>query len=348
MQSDLRSMKRTPRFFRIFPGLLLSVAVAGSAMLLEQAERSFTGAAWVESLVLAILVGTILRTLWKPPAPFESGIQFSAHTLLEAAVALMGTAVSVEMVMKAGPTLVLGIVGTVSIAIGTGILLGRAFGLPSKMAVLIACGNAICGNSAIAAVAAAIDADSDEAATAVAFTAVLGILVVLFLPLLAHTLHLTQTAGGVLAGLTVYAVPQVLAAAGPMGATAVQIGTLVKLVRVLMLGPVVAVSSLIYARQLPVCDAKPRSCLSRFLPPFIVIFMGLMAARSLDLVPHVLLAPLHTMSGLFTLVAMAALGLGVDLRNVLAAGPRVVAVVTLSLAALGGVALLVAGMCCQV
>ncbi|NHN92114.1 YeiH family protein [Acetobacter sicerae] len=346
MQSDAHGMTRTPPIFRALPGLLLSMAVAGSAMLLEQAERSLVGTAWIESLVLAILAGTILRTLWQPPATFESGIHFSAHTLLEAAVALMGAAVSFEMVMKAGPMLVLGIVGTVGIAIGAGVLLGRAFGLPAKMAVLIACGNAICGNSAIAAVAVAIDADNDEAATAVAFTAVLGIVVILCLPLAAHTLHLTQTEGGVLAGLTVYAVPQVLAAAGPMGATAIQIGTLVKLIRVLMLGPVVAVCSLIYARQTPFRnDTKPGFSLNRFLPPFIVVFMGLMAARSLGLVPHVLLAPLHTMSSLFTLVAMAALGLGVDLRNVLAAGPRVVTVVTLSLAVLGMVALLVARAC---
>ncbi|MFT8718234.1 YeiH family protein [Acetobacter sp.] len=342
-------MKRTPLLFRTLPGFLLSLAVAGSAMLLEQAEIILTGSAWIESLVLAILAGTVLRTLWKPPATFESGLHFSAHTLLEAAVALMGAAVSIEMVLKAGPALVVGIVATVGIAIGTGILLGRAFGLPAKMAVLIACGNAICGNSAIAAVAVAIDADSDEAATAVAFTAVLGILVVLCLPLVAHNLHLTQTAGGVLAGLTVYAVPQVLAAAGPMGATAVQIGTLVKLVRVLMLGPVVAVSSMIYARQTPFRNStKPSFSLNKFLPPFILVFMGLMAARSLDLVPHALLGPLHTMSGLLTLVAMAALGLGVDLRSVLAAGPRVVAVVTLSLGVLGGVALVVARLCCQV
>ncbi|AQS84110.1 MAG: putative sulfate exporter family transporter [Acetobacter aceti] len=341
-------MKRTVLFLPAIPGLLLSLTVAGSAIFLEQAELFLAGTAWIDSLVLAILTGTVLRTIWKPSVIFERGIHFSAHILLEAAVALMGAAVSVEMVLRAGPALLLGIVGTVGITIGIGIMLGHVCGLPSKMAVLIACGNAICGNSAIAAVAAAIDADSEDTATAVAFTAVLGILVVLLLPLAAHILHLTQPASGVLAGLTVYAVPQVLAAAGPMGTAAVQIGTLVKLVRVLMLGPVVAVSSLIYARRRPVCSAKPRFCLSRFLPPFILIFMGLMAARSLDLVSHALLAPMHTTSSLLTLVAMAALGLGVDLRNVLVAGPRVVTVVTLSLGALAGVACVIAEMCCQI
>jgi hypothetical protein len=75
------------------------------------------------------------------------------------------------------------------------LLLGRAFGLPPKMAVLVACGNAICGNSAIAAVAPVIDAESDDVATAIAFTAVLGVAVVIALPIVAHALHPSAAAG---------------------------------------------------------------------------------------------------------------------------------------------------------
>lgn len=82
------------------------------------------------------------------------------------------------------------------------------------MAMLVACGNAICGNSAIAAVAPVINAESDDIATSIAFTAVLGIVVVIALPVAAHHLHLSPYAGGALAGLTVYAVPQVVAMAG--------------------------------------------------------------------------------------------------------------------------------------
>src|SRR5690606_37559890 len=101
--------------------------------------------------------------------------------------------------------------------------------------VLVACGNSICGNSAIAAVAPVIGATSRDVAASIAFTAVLGIGMVLSLPLLVPLLDLSETQFGVLAGLTVYAVPQVLAATTPVGALSVQLGTLVKLVRVLML-----------------------------------------------------------------------------------------------------------------
>src|SRR6202008_1901383 len=125
----------------------------------------------------------------------------------------------------------------------------RALGLPQRISILIACGNSICGNSAIAAVAPVIGAAADEIAASIAFTAVRGVIVVLLLPLLAPVLLLSLTQYGVLAGLTVYAVPQVLAATLPIGALANQVGTVIKLVRVLMLGPVVLGLSLL-ARDL--------------------------------------------------------------------------------------------------
>ena len=127
------------------------------------------------------------------------------------------------------------------------------------MAILVACGNSICGNSAIAAVAPVIGADSDDVASSISFTAVLGVIVVLTLPLLVPILHLSLTQYGVLAGLTVYAVPQVLAATLPIGALSNQVGTVVKLVRVLMLGPVVLGFSLLAGGLRTAARARPQT-----------------------------------------------------------------------------------------
>jgi uncharacterized integral membrane protein (TIGR00698 family) len=218
------------------------------------------------------------------------------------------------------------------------------FGLPHRMATLIACGNSICGNSAIAAVAPVIDADSDDVAASIAFTAVLGVVVVLLLPVLAVALDMTPRAFGVFAGLTVYAVPQVLAATAPISSFSAQIGTLVKLVRVLMLGPVVLFLPLFtFARS----DDRQSGDLLRRLPSahhlvpwFIIGFLLMITARSFGLLPLVVVAPLSLAARWLTIVSMAALGLGVDVRHVAKAGLRVAAVVTLSLVALGGVAFL--------
>ncbi len=321
---------------RILPGLLLCLAVTAAAVGLERLEAALFGATWLEALVLAILVGTAIRTAWTPGAAWKAGIGFSAKTLLEIAVLLLGASISASMIIAAGPVLIVGIAGIVVVSILASYGIGRVLQLPHRMAVLVACGNSICGNSAIAAVAPIIGADGEDVAASIAFTAVLGVLVVLGLPLLPTVLHLSELQYGVLAGLTVYAVPQVLAAAAPLGAVAIQMGTLVKLVRVLMLGPVVLSLSLLTRRARGQgSNAVPTKLnFNKLVPWFITGFLALAALRSLGLIPSLLLAPAALAANVLTVVAMAALGLGTDLKTVAGAGPRVIAAVTGSLALL--------------
>lgn len=332
---------------RIGPGLLLCLAVSVAALGAEHLEALFFHRAWLEALVLAILLGTLVRTLWKPDKRWRPGISFSAKTLLEIAVVLLGASLSAATVAATGAPLLLGIAAVVFVAIGLSYGIGRLLGLSKRMAILVACGNSICGNSAIAATAPVIGADGDDVAASIAFTAVLGVVVVLGLPLLIPVLGLSVHQFGILSGLTVYAVPQVLAATAPAGAVAVQIGTLVKLVRVLMLGPVILVLSLLSSRlreetgaQVAAERPAPRPLgLHRLVPWFIVGFVVMAAFRSAGLIPAVLLPPLATAANVLTIVSMAALGLSVDIRSVVQAGPRVTATVVLSLLALGAISL---------
>jgi uncharacterized integral membrane protein (TIGR00698 family) len=329
---------------RMLPGILMCLAVSSIAWIAESIEVSIAGRAWIEALVFAILFGTLFRT-FSSAANFGPGVDFAAKYLLELAVVMMGATISFGDILSPGAPLLVGILFAVVATIGVSFLICRALGLTKRMALLIACGNAICGNSAIASVAPVIDADSDDVAAAVAFTAVLGIAVVLLIPLVAAELHLSAQQGGVLAGLTVYAVPQVLAAASPMGVTAVQVGTLVKLVRVLMLGPVVTGLALLKSGTRSARDSSIRHSVSSFLPPFVVGFLALAAIRSSGLMPDIFIAPLRHCASTLTVVAMAGLGLGVDLRDIVRAGPRLSLAVMLSLLFLGGAALLVVRFC---
>lgn len=332
-------MKAGCPFLAVIPGLALSTGVAGAALVCERAERFAVGKPWLEALVIAILLGAIIRTVWAPSRLFVPGIAYAAKPVLELAIAIMGATVSFGAIAVAGLPLIASIVGTVVAAIAVSFLIGRLLGLPGKMALLVACGNAICGNSAIAAVAPVIDADGDDVATSIAFTAVLGIGVVIAIPIIATWLHLDAAAGGVLAGLTVYAVPQVIAAAGPMGSVAVQVGTLVKLVRVLMLGPVITGLSLLFARRTTRRErTQRRHAILALMPPFILAFLLFATVNSAGLFPRALVTWAHNLSGYLTILAMAGLGLGVDLRSVSAAGPRIIFVVTASLFILGGMA----------
>ena len=90
--------------------------------------------AWLESLVLAILLGTLVRSLWTPSRIWRRGIDFPAKYLLEFAVVLLGASVSAAMIAEAGAAFLFGIGGVVIMAIATSYGIGRLVGLPRRMA----------------------------------------------------------------------------------------------------------------------------------------------------------------------------------------------------------------------
>jgi uncharacterized integral membrane protein (TIGR00698 family) len=336
-----------PPLARLLPGVGLCILVTTLAYGLQAIEIVSVGRPWLEALVFAILLGVAIRSVWAPSSFWHAGIAFSAKRLLEIAVVLLGASVSVRAVLAIGPQLIVGIAIVVVVAIATSYAISRALGLKQRMAILVACGNSICGNSAIAAVAPIIGADGEDVASSIAFTAVLGVIVVLLLPLLVPLLQMSLTQYGVMAGLTVYAVPQVLAATLPIGALSNQVGTVVKLVRVLMLGPVVLLMSVLASRLRDETDepapevtagdrpAPGRPPLHQLVPWFIVGFLIIAGVRTAGWIPNPVLQPTAIVASLMTTVSMAALGLGVDVREVAKAGPRVTGAVTLSLIVLG-------------
>ena len=315
------------------PGIALCALVTLIAVALQAVQESAVGHPYLEAIVIAILLGTAVRTIWEPGARWHSGIAFSAKQLLEVAVALLGASITFGAIAASGPMLLGAIAATVVLTIVASYGLSRALGLSNRLSILIACGNSICGNSAIAAVAPVIDASSDDVASSIAFTAVLGVVVVLGLPLLVPLFLLSEAQYGILAGMTVYAVPQVLAATVPVSVLSTQVGTLVKLVRVMMLGPVVACIALL-ARGLRAdrpAVASRKQNIFKAVPWFIVAFFALAALRSLSLIPDNAVSPLQKAASFLTVLSMAALGLGVDLRVIGQVGGKVTAAVTLSL-----------------
>ena len=194
------------------PGIALSAGVGLAAWLVQVGEEQLFRQAVIEGLVIAILLGMLIRTFWKPGKRWTPGISFTAKQLLETAIVLLGASIDLPALLKAGPVLAIAIIAVVILGLLVSTTIGRLLGLKPKLATLVACGNSICGNSAIAAIAPVIGAEAADVASSVALTAVLGVVVVLSLPLLIPVLHLTFYQYGVLAGMTVYAVPQVVAA----------------------------------------------------------------------------------------------------------------------------------------
>lgn len=297
-----------------------------ASIAIASAETRVFGSPVIEALVVALVVGMLVRLAWRPSPRFEPGIRLAGKQILELSVAILGISVDLPLLLRAGPALGVAIVAIVALGLVFGLFIARGLGLGRHLAILVATGNAICGNSAIAAVAPVIGADADDVASSIAFTAILGVIVVLGLPLLVGPLHLSNYQYGVLAGLSVYAVPQVLAAAFPVSMLSGQVATLVKLVRVLMLGPVVLFFSL---RERDRFAHAPS--LTMLVPWFIVGFLALATLRATGVLPAGWVSPTRLVSTNLTIVAMAALGLSADVRTVARAGSRVIVAVSLSL-----------------
>jgi uncharacterized integral membrane protein (TIGR00698 family) len=320
------------RKLSLLPGLAAAAIVSILAIGGGAIEERIFGRAIIEPLVLAILIGMVIRTAVGSWTAGDAGIRFTAKTVLEIAVFLIGATMDVPRLFASGPTLAAGIVVIVCVGLGVGYAIGRAAGLSPKLAVLVACGNAICGNSAIAAVAPVIGAETEDVAASIALTAVLGVAVVLGLPLLIGPLALSQYQYGVLAGLTVYAVPQVLAAAFAVSVLSGQVATVVKLARVLMLGPVVLFFALRGRRTH--AGTTEKLSVTKLVPWFVMGFIALAALRSFGVISESAASSTKVVAGRLTIAAMAGLGLSVDVRAVRSVGARVVVAVAGSLATL--------------
>lgn len=329
--------KAAAGFVRLLPGLALAALVGLAALAVDGIERRFIGQPVIEALVAAILIGMVVRNAAALPAQVEAGANYAAKQVLEFAVLLLGATIDFRQVFAAGPVLFVAIGCLVGASIVFSYAAGRLLGLPGKLATLVAVGNSICGNSAIAAVAPVIRAEKKDVASSIALTAIVGVVIVLGLPLLMPLFALGHYQYGVLAGMTVYAVPQVIAASFPVSQLAGEVATLVKLVRVLFLGPVVlAFSLLMRVRGGQAATGEKRPAL---VPWFITGFLALGALRFVGLVPAPVVDIAQESSRMLTILAMAGLGLGVEFAALKKAGPRVAATVAISLALLIALAL---------
>ena len=313
---------------RIVSGVAAAATLTLVAFLLGAVQDALFGWIVFEPLVLALIMGLGIRALWTPSTLLAPGIAFSAKQLLEFAIVLLGATLDLADLADAGPRILTAVLISVTLTLGVGVAVGRLAGLDTKLAILVAVGNAICGNSAIAAVAPAIRAKKQDIAAAIALTAVLGVGVVLALPLLIPLLDLSDERYGVVAGLTVYAVPQVLAATLPVSAAAGQFASLVKLTRVLLLGPVVALFAFLYRNEEVDGEARAgRLTVGKLLPWFVIGFLLMALLRTTSVIPTDWGDGIKDVSKVLTAVAMAGLGLSVDIRAVRATGPRVAVVV---------------------
>jgi len=308
---------------RIIPGLVLTVACAIAARLLHGFLPSKAGAV-VGEVVVAVLLGLVIGNAIALPELLAPGIRFSFHSLLRAAIVVLGAQFSFAQVLAIGGKAVLMIVILMSLALLVAHTLGRLFGVPGRLATLIGVGTAVCGNTAITATAPVIRAQDEEVSFAVATNTLFGTAAVFLYPLLGHWIGLSSAAFGTWAGTAVNDTSQVVATGFAYSDAAGRVATAVKLTRNALMGPVIVGIGLWYGRGGDGAgNARRISLASRMrqsIPVFVLGFLlvallntlgaiawlGSLAHRDL---PH----DLQDLSRFLILVALAGVGLSTKL-----------------------------------
>ena len=331
------------RLTDLLPGLLLSLVIGVVTVALGQMIPEASPA------LVAILLGAVLANSGRMHPALNPGLQFTARTVLRAGIVLLGLQLALGDVLALGPVVIAAIVAVVGIGIGSGLLLGRMLRLPSDLTVLIACGFSICGAAAVAGVSGVLSsADRTQdpertaqretrTATAVALVVVFGTLMIPLLPLLARLLELPAPTAGIWTGLSVLEVAQVVAAGSLIGDPALSAAVVVKLGRVLMLAPVVALLSIAlrrtaaHAGQGADAQARGRGARVPLVPGFVAGFLVAVAIRSTGLVPATVLDVAQLVQAVLLAAAMFALGTGVRVALLRTVGARPVVLASLLL-----------------
>jgi uncharacterized integral membrane protein (TIGR00698 family) len=295
-------------------GFLLALAVAIVATGLGRL------APIVGAPVFAIVIGAVIASVRTPAAALRPGIAFASKQLLQWSIVLLGAHLSLSEIVQGGAQSLPVMLGTLVIVLVLAYFVGRALGLDHDIRRLVGIGTAICGGSAIAAVASVIEADQADIAYSLGVVFLFNVVAVLIFPALGHLMQLSQHAFGLWAGTAINDTSSVVAAAFAYGRDAGNDAVIVKLTRTTLIIPIVLFYGWRKIQQAR--DGAQAINWRAIIPWFIVWFLVAAAINSFGLIPAVLQSPLQEVALFSITVALAGVGLGTDIQRIRAAGVR--------------------------
>lgn len=312
------------RGVEVFPGVLLTAAIAAVATLIGQIVPVVGSAvpAIVIGVVLSALRGRLMRGRERLNARIQPGIGYSGKFLLQLAVVLLGVQLSLDSILRVGAESLPVMLSSLVVCLVGAWLFGRILGTERKVTTLIGVGTSICGASAIAAVSPIIGAASGQIAYAVTTIFLFNVLAVVLFPLLGHALNLDPQTFGLLAGTAINDTSSVVAAASVYSTAALGFAVVVKLVRTLMIIPISIGLSVMEARR--EADGQPLTGrrIAKMIPWFLIGFLVVALVNSLGIIPDVPRDVLVRVSVFLIAMALAGIGLSTDLPGLRSAGWR--------------------------
>jgi uncharacterized integral membrane protein (TIGR00698 family) len=304
------------------PGITVS-AVAVLLALALHALMPFLPA-MTAAVVLGILAANLPGTATAVEGVWRPGLAFAGRQLMRAGIVLLGLKLSLGDVLALGWRSAGLVVAVVLLSFAGTYLLGRAFRLPGDAPLLIATGFSICGASAIGAMAAVRRTRQQDTVLPIALVTLCGTLAIGVLPLLLHPLRLSPEQFGTWVGASVHDVGQVVATAQTAGTVALAAAVVIKLTRVLLLAPLVAVAGVVERRRtgaLAGTDGKPGR-MPPVVPLFVLGFLAMVLLRTTGWLPSAALAAGDLLQELLLGAALFGLGSAVRIGRLLHTGAR--------------------------
>ncbi len=196
---------------------------------------------------IALVLGLIAALTFGNPFPEQT--KKATKVLLQTSVVLLGFGMKLTAVWEAGKQGVLFTIATIFGTLAVGYLVGKLLKVEEKTSNLISSGTAICGGSAIAAVAPVIEAESEQISVSLGTVFILNSIALLVFPIIGHALNLSQKQFGIWAAIAIHDTSSVVGAAQSYGAEALAIATTVKLARALWIAPVALLFSFLYRNK---------------------------------------------------------------------------------------------------
>jgi uncharacterized membrane protein YadS len=319
---------------RVVPGVAVAGVVVAAGMSVAQAVPA------VSPALVAVLAGVAMANLGMSPALLRPGLTFVAKRVLRVAIVLLGLQIALPDILALGwQTLVVIAVGTVVTFAATRAL-GARLGVPARRALLIATGVSICGAAAIAAMNQAVPGQGDtdrtdtdrtdmdrtdtegDAGGAVAVVTLFGSAAIVLVPLIGNALGLSPREVGLWAGASVHEIAQVAAIGATGGAAVLAAGVVAKLARVLLLAPMVALTTMAARSPSHVADRVGGRVGGAGVPWFVVGFLVLASVRSSGLVPEGVVVMAPQVTSVLLAAALFGLGSGIEVRRLLRGGGR--------------------------
>lgn len=273
----------------------------------------------IGSVTIAIILGVLVGNIVFNNEAGAAGGLFAEKQLLPIAITLLGVELQLMTLVALGPVAAIIIAISIATAIFTSIQIGKMLGFSPSFSMLIGAGNGICGSSAVAATSIAINAEEADTGISISVVNLLGTLGIFVLPFVIRLLSLSDLQGGLLIGGTLQAFGQVVAAGFSVNDDVGNIATVVKMGRVLMLGPMVVMLGAWAQSKIKTVDGEKTKAKVR-IPRFILGFFAMSIIASLNLLPANILQIIITSGKYLLVVAMAGIGMRIQLKTLFRSG----------------------------